>query len=138
MWRTRGAFRQSEKQALAEPAASWPRNACSVGLHELDCPCFQISSLLHAAIIASCNVPTVCAGVPYALSGAIYILLFSRWFLAGEDSKRHGDLFFAARAVQASAVLKDTVYDAGLMRMERLSLVAVERRVRENVSDMKL
>lgn len=72
---------------------------------------------------------TIFAGVPYAVSGAIYILLFSRWFLAGEDSKRHSDLLFAARAGRDSTVVGQTVCSAGLNRMERLLLVAAERRV---------
>ncbi len=70
------------------------------------------------------------AGVPYAVAGMLYVVTFSRWLLVGDDTKRHSDLLFVARVTPDSPAANNTVRGAGLKRLDRLFLVAVERQVR--------
>lgn len=68
-------------------------------------------------------------GVPYALFGMCYSLIFSKWLLPGGETRRHSDLLFIARIPAASRAVGRTISNAGLQFMERVTLTAVERDV---------
>ena len=70
-----------------------------------------------------------CAGIPYALAGVVYVLVMSRWLLVGDQTRRHSDLLFVARIGAGSPAAGNTVRGAGLKRLDRLFLVAVQRQV---------
>lgn len=62
----------------------------------------------------------------------LFVITFSRWLLPGDDTKRHSDLLFVARVKPESPAANSTVRAAGLKRLDRLFLVAVERQVRNS------
>jgi hypothetical protein len=63
----------------------------------------------------------------------VYTLVASRWLLVGDQTRRHSDLLFVARVKPGSPAAGSTVRGAGLKRLDRLFLVAVERQVRANL-----
>lgn len=68
-------------------------------------------------------------GVPYALFGMCYSLIFSKWLLVGGETRRHSDLLFVAQIPATSRAVGRSIANAGLQFMERVILTAVERDV---------
>ena len=81
----------------------------------------------NAKLLLEASAPH--AGIPYALAGVVYVLVASRWLLVGDQTRRHSDLLFVARVGPGSPAVGNTVRGAGLKRLDRLFLVAVQRQV---------
>ena len=89
--------------------------------------CMECGFQQRQKLLPEACVP--CAGIPYALAGVVYVLVMSRWLLVGDQTRRHSDLLFVARIGAGSPAAGNTVRGAGLKRLDRLFLVAVQRQV---------